>query len=146
MLRGSESATVDAKGRLKIPAIFLPELRKLGDEFFVTSETGSFAWIYPMKAWEEIEEKLAKLPSHHPAVEKYRDLTSYFGQQVSIDAQGRILLPVRLRESAELTGEVDILGKQKALAIWNHSRFHENKVRANGWSLEDAKALGDLGM
>jgi MraZ protein len=146
MLRGSESATVDAKGRLKIPAIFLPELRKLGDEFFVTSETGTFAWVYPRKVWEAIEEKLDKLPAHDPTVEKYQDLTSYYGQQVSIDAQGRILIPVRLREDAQLLGEVDVLGKQKALAIWNHSRFYEQKVRANGWSTEDARTFGSHGM
>ena len=146
MLRGSPSATVDAKGRLKIPAAFIPELRKLGDEFYVTSEDPSFARIYPMKAWEEIEVKLAKLPSQHPVKQKYLDLTSYYGQEVSMDAQGRILLPSRLRDAAELTGEVVLLGQQNSLTVWNHSRFYEQKVRANRWTAEDAKTLGDLGI
>ncbi|HVB35449.1 MAG TPA: division/cell wall cluster transcriptional repressor MraZ [Patescibacteria group bacterium] len=146
MLRGSQPATVDAKGRLKIPAIFFPELRKLGDDFYVTSEDGSFAFVYPMKVWQEKEEKLSKLASHIPTVQKYLDLTSYFGQEQTVDAQGRILIPSRLRDVAQLTGEVEVLGKLTSLAVWNSARFFEQKVRANPWTEEDAKILGDLGI
>ncbi|HVC00167.1 MAG TPA: division/cell wall cluster transcriptional repressor MraZ [Candidatus Dormibacteraeota bacterium] len=146
MLRGSQSATVDAKGRLKIPAIFFPEVRKLGDDFYVTSDDGSFAYVYPMKVWQEKEEKLSKVASHNPTVQKYLDLTSYYGQQQTADAQGRILVPARLREVAQLTGEVEVLGKLTSLAVWNSSRFFEQKVRAHPWTEEDAKILGDLGI
>jgi transcriptional regulator MraZ len=146
MLRGSESATVDAKGRLKIPAIFFPEIRKLGDDFYVTSETGGFAYVYPMKVWQEKEEKLSKLASHIPTVQKFLDLTSYFGQEQTMDGQGRILIPARLREVAQLTGEVVVLGKLTTLAVWSSSRFFEQKIRANPWTDENAKTLGDLGI
>src|ERR1700691_4528938 len=60
MLRGNYLATVDEKGRLKIPADFLADLRKSGTKFYVTSTKGDRAAIYPLKAWEEIEKKLAK--------------------------------------------------------------------------------------
>jgi MraZ protein len=146
MFRGSQSATVDVKGRLKIPAIFMPELRKLGDEYYVTSEDGAFAIIFPMKVWQEKEERMAGLAPHIPAVEKYLDLTSYYGQELAIDAQGRILIPARLREEAQLAGEVDVLGKLKVLTVWSHSRFFEQKVRANLLTVEDRKVLGDLGL
>ena len=59
MLRGNNPAKVDEKGRLKIPAAFLEELKGYGDQFYVTSETGEYARIFPMKVWEEIESKLA---------------------------------------------------------------------------------------
>lgn len=146
MFRGSQTATVDAKGRLKIPAIFLPELRKLGDDFYVTSDEGSFAYVYPMKFWQEKEEKLSKLASHNPTLQKYLDLTSYYGQEQTIDAQGRILLPARLRDVAQLTGEVEVLGKLRWLTVWNSSRFFERKVQAHPWTEEDAKILGDFGI
>ena len=61
MLRGNYLATVDEKGRVKIPADFLAELRKSGTKFYVTSDTGEYARVYTMKAWQEIERKLAKL-------------------------------------------------------------------------------------
>ena len=63
MLRGNIPAKVDEKGRLKIPAAFLEELKGFGDQFYVTSETGDSARVYPMKFWSGIEEKLAKISS-----------------------------------------------------------------------------------
>jgi MraZ protein len=146
MLRGNHPATVDAKGRLKIPAAFLPELRKQGDEFYVTSEDGSLAKVYPMKEWQEIEEKLAKLPSHNPTKRKFLNRTSYYGQVVTTDGQGRILIPAVLREAADLKGEVDVLGSQSHLEVWNHARFVEQEVRGKPWTAEDEKNLGDLGI
>ena len=65
MLLGNYQARVDEKGRLKIPAAFLEELREQGTQFFVTSENGEFVRIYPMRYWHGIEEKLAKLSSHN---------------------------------------------------------------------------------
>ena len=147
MLRGNHPATVDAKGRLKIPAAFLPELRKLGEDYYVTSEDGSFAKLYPMKEWTEIEEKLAKLPSHNPTKRKFLARTSYYGQAVTADGQGRVLIPAVLRESAQLAGEgVVVLGSQMHLEIWNRSRFVEQEVRGNAWTAEDDKNLGELGI
>jgi MraZ protein len=147
MLRGNHPATVDAKGRLKIPAAFLPELRKLGEDYYVTSEDGSFAKLYPMKEWEAIEERLAKVPSHNPTKRKFLALTSYYGQAVSTDGQGRVLIPAVLREAAQLAGEeVVVLGSQMHLEIWNRTRFVEQEVRGNAWTAEDDKNLGDLGI
>jgi len=147
MLRGNHPATVDAKGRLKIPAAFLPELRKLGDDFFVTSEDGNFAKLYPMREWEAIEEKLAKVPSHHPTKRKFLALTSYYGQAVTADGQGRVLIPAVLREAAQLVeAEVVVLGSQMHLEIWNHARFVEKEVRGNAWTADDDKNLGELGI
>jgi len=62
-LRGNCPAKVDEKGRLKIPAVFLDQLKEYGNQFYITSTTGETARIYPMKAWSEIEDKLEKMPS-----------------------------------------------------------------------------------
>src|SRR5580693_9361339 len=68
-LRGNCPAKVDEKGRLKIPSVFLDELKEYGNQFYITSTTGETARIYPMKVWSEIEDKLAQLPSTHVANE-----------------------------------------------------------------------------
>lgn len=143
MLRGHQLATVDAKGRLKIPADFLPELRKQGDEFYVTSESGTFVKIYPLKVWEEIEAKLGRLPSHNPTKQKFLALTSYYGQVTRLDGQGRILIPPVLREAAQMTGEVVVLGSLDHLSVWNHARFQEQWVHGQRWTPEDARILGE---
>jgi MraZ protein len=145
MLRGNYLATVDEKGRMKIPADFLAELRRTGTKFYVTSTKGDRAAIYPMKAWEEIEKKLAKVSSHNAVKQKFLSRTNYYGQVVEVDGQGRILIPPLLREAAEMKGEVNVQGTLTYLEVWNHARFLE-QLNRNPMTAEDEKALDELGI
>lgn len=145
MLRGNYLATVDEKGRVKIPADFLATMRKGGQQVYVTSARGDCAWIYPMKAWEEIEKKLAKLPSNNAAKQKFLERTNYYGQVVEVDGQGRVLIPPVLRESAEMKGEVDVQGQLTHLVVWNHQRFLE-RMNRTPFTADDEKALDVLGI
>jgi transcriptional regulator MraZ len=145
MLRGNYLATVDEKGRVKIPADFLAELRGSGKQFYVTSASGDHARIYPMKEWKKIEDKLAKRSSYDATKRKFLERTNYYGQVVEVDGQGRILIPPVLRESAEMKGEVDVQGQLSYLEVWNHARFLE-RLNRNPITAEDEKAFGDLGI
>jgi MraZ protein len=145
MLRGNYQATVDEKGRVKIPADFLVHLHKLGTKYYVTSLTGDRTHVYPMKKWEEIERKLAKLSSHNRTREKFLERTNYYGQAVEMDGQGRILIPPVLRESAEMRGDVDVQGQLTYLVIWNHARFLEH-MKQNALTAEDEKSLDGVGV
>jgi MraZ protein len=145
MLRGNHPATVDQKGRLKIPAVFLETLAEYGEEFYVTSENGDHARVFPMRVWKEIEDKLAKLSTHNAAKQKFLTRTNYYGQAVKIDGQGRILMGAVLREAAEMKGEVDVMGKLTYLEVWNHSRFLEH-MKTLTITADDWKALDDLGI
>lgn len=145
MLRGNYLATVDEKGRVKIPADFLAELRRMGTKFYVTSASGDHARIYPMKAWEEIERKLAKRSSYNPVKQKFLTRTNYFGQVVEVDGQGRILIPPVLRESAEMKGEVNVQGQLTYLEVWNHARFLE-QLNRSPITAEDVKGFDELGV
>ena len=110
MLRGNYAAKIDDKGRLKLPNAFRSLIQgKHGTELFVTSLTGEYVRIFPMPVWLALEEKLARAPSTHPARLKYFDRVNYFGQTAELDAQGRVLIHPRLRDSAGMTGEVDVL-------------------------------------
>jgi MraZ protein len=145
MLRGNNPAKVDEKGRLKIPAAFLEELKGYGDQFYVTSETGEYARIFPMKIWEEIESKLARLSSHNKTKQKFLTWTNYYGQAVEIDGQGRILIPPVLREAALMKGDVDVMGHLTYLDVWNHGRQLDN-LKKNTINEDDLKTLDDLGI
>ncbi len=123
MLRGNIPAKVDEKGRLKIPAAFLEKLKEHGDRFYVTSEEGDHARIYPMKVWGEIEQKLANISSYNRAKQKFLTRTNYYGQVVEIDGQGRVLIPAVLREAAQMKGDVEVMGQLTYLEVWNHARF-----------------------
>jgi MraZ protein len=145
MLRGNHLATVDEKGRLKIPAAFLESLRELGSRFFVTSENGDFVRIYPMKFWTDIEEKLAKLSSHNRTKQKFLMRANYYGQAVELDGQGRLLIQPILREAAQMRGEVDVMGNLTYLDVWNHARLLENLNKAP-ITEEDENTLDGLGI
>jgi MraZ protein len=142
---GNYQARVDEKGRLKIPATFLEELREQGNQFFVTSENGEFVRIYPMRYWRGIEEKLAKLSSHNRTRQKYLARMNYYGQVVELDGQGRLLIQPVLREAAQMKGDVDVMGSLDYLDVWNHVRFLE-AMGKNPMTEEDEKTLDELGI
>ncbi|NUR54330.1 MAG: division/cell wall cluster transcriptional repressor MraZ [Acidobacteria bacterium] len=146
MLRGNYAAKIDDKGRLKIPNAFraLVEERH-GTELFVTSLTGEYVRIYPMPVWLALEEKLGRAPSTHPARLKFLDRVAYYGQTADIDTQGRVVIHPRLRDSAGMSGEVDVLGQVDWLDVWNHERFVA-KLQREPYTDEDAKALSEFGV
>jgi MraZ protein len=146
VLRGNAPAKIDDKGRLKVPSGFRAFVEeRYGPELFVTSLTGESVRIYPMAVWAEIERKLAEIPSTLPARLKYFNRVNYFGQPGELDKQGRVVIPPRLRESAEMVGEVDVFGLYNYLEVWNHERFVAKLLR-EPFTDEDAKALSEFGI
>jgi MraZ protein len=125
MFRGNHPTRVDEKGRLKLPAEFKRRVDELyGPQFFITSKDGRRAEVWPLKEWEKIEAQLAKLSPMDPVRKKFLDVTNYYGQMVEMDAQGRLLLPQLLRESAKATGEVNVLGVQTMLEVGTAMRLN----------------------
>ena len=146
MLRGNYAAKIDEKARLKIPNAFRALVEKAhGTELFVTSLTGESVRIYPMPVWLALEERLSRAPSTLPARNKFLDRVNYYGQSADIDTQGRVLIHQRLRESAGMTGEVDVLGAVDRLDVWNHDRLVA-KMLSDPYTDDDAKALSEFGI
>ena len=146
MFRGSSPAKIDDKGRLKMPT----EFRRLlegnhGSEVFVTSVTGESALIYPLPIWEQVEAKLAALPSANRAKQKYLARVNHFGQQLKLDSQGRAVLPQILREKAQIRGEVVVSGRIDHLEVWNRELF-DLKLVDEPLEDDDLEALSDLGI
>jgi len=140
-LRGNCPAKVDEKGRLKIPSQFLEALKEYGTQFYITSITGEDARIYPLSVWSEIEDRLAALPSQHEGKRKFLLRTSYYGQQVEVDGQGRLLLPGVLRDSAQLKAEVDVFGELNILVVMNHTGLVD-KMKNEPLTGDELTALG----
>ena len=118
---------------------------KYGRELFLTSLTGEYVRLYPMPVWIDKEGKLGQMPSTHPARLRFLDRVNFFGQVAELDTQGRVLLPVRLRETATMSGDVDVLGQYDYLEVWNHDRFL-TKLQRDPYTDEDARALSEFGI
>lgn len=151
-LRGNSPATVDEKGRLKLPTSFKADLETFAtsegggsSRHYLTSMDGIAGRLYPMPIWEAIEARLGALPSTNPAKRKFLEITAYYGSEVEPDAQGRFVIPGILREAAKLQGEVAILGQMDHLAIWSRSNF-ERRLATEPLTAEDLAQLADLGI
>lgn len=137
MFRGNHQAKVDEKGRLKIPSAFKSLLDAASvTQYFITSTNGKSAEIYPLPEWEKIEQKLMKVSALDPAVEQYLNVVNFYGQQVEIDSQGRVLLPQILRSKARLDAEVNVMGKLTFIDVHNAESFEKEQMLNGEVSLE----------
>lgn len=146
MFRGSASAKIDDKGRLKIPTQFRRYLEdRYGREVFVTSVLGDSVLVYPLAVWEEIELRLAGLPSTDRARRRFLERVAYYGSQGQLDAQGRVLVPQLLRDGAEMKGEVVVSGRLDHLEVWNHARLQE-RFSEQPFTDADFESLSERGI
>ncbi len=145
MFRGNHPAKVDEKGRLKLPSAF----KQLVDaasvtQLYVTSVDGESAQVWPLQEWEKREAELGGVSGLQPVVKKYLAMTSYYGQQVEMDAQARILLPQILRAKAGLDAEeAVVLGMGQYLELHNRERF-EAKTEAEKLTDAELAQLAEL--
>jgi MraZ protein len=120
---GSYLHQVDPKGRVSLPA---PFRREAAEQSFVLIQAykPSLA-LYPERSWAEVEERLRELLRHQPESRMYVLSVMSNAVEVAPDGQGRILIPARLQETAELSGEVLMVGAIDKIEIWNPSLFND---------------------
>ncbi len=142
MFRGSFPGTIDEKSRLKIPRDFRVLIEeRFGRDLFVTSVDGRCVRIYPMATWQEVEQRLGRAGVvRDPAVRRYFQRVNYYGQKTEIDNQGRVLIHQRLRESADMAGDVDVVGNFDYREVWNHERMMTDFER-EPFTTDDEAAL-----
>jgi MraZ protein len=146
MFRGNHPTRVDEKGRLKVPAEFKRLIDdKYGTQFYITSLDGKVAQVYPFEEWQRIEEKLARLSNFNPTKKKFLNRTNYYGQQVEIDGQGRLLIPALLRDAAGIKGEVAVVGNLTYLEVQNIEAYKKD-IEENPFTQDDEKTLDELGI
>jgi MraZ protein len=146
VFRGNAPARIDDKARLKVPNAFRSLLEtKYGRELFLTSLSGEYVRIYPMPVWLEIERKLGEMPTTHPSRLRFLERVNYFGQTGELDAQGRVIIPARLRDAASMAGDVDVIGQVSWLDVWNHDRFAA-KMQREPYTDDDARVLSGFGI
>jgi MraZ protein len=146
VFRGSASARIDDKGRLKIPTDLRRRFRdQYGTEVFITSVLGDSVMIYPLSVWEDLEARLAALPSTDRTKQRFLERVSYFGQQTRMDAQGRVVVPPILRQSTAMDGDVVVSTRLDYLEVWNRDRL-DSRFSQEPFSEEDFAYLSEKGI
>lgn len=137
IFRGRHEYTIDPKGRINVPPSFRALLQESGQESLVITNFDNCVYGYSAEGWEEVEQKLARLPSTDPDI---NDFLRYFvGGSVEVvpDKQGRILIPPTLRAYAGLEKDIVIIGMLKRFEIWSVERWTEVIARFEKKKKED---------
>lgn len=141
MFMGEYNHTIDAKGRLIIPSKFR---EILGDAFVVTKGLDGCLFVYDNEEWKRFEEKLRSLPITNKEARQFVRFFLAGATEAEVDKQGRILIPNVLREFAELTKDVVLVGVGSRIEIWGKERFEDTATFED--MDEIAEHMAELGL
>jgi MraZ protein len=145
MFRGRSRHNLDTKGRLAIPARFREILDQRNEDCLVVTNHDACLWAFARSDWRLIEEKAAGLPQLDRAVNAY--LRYFISGAVECPLkQGRITIPVDLRDIAGLDREVVLVGELKRFEIWERARWEEEFQRVKAAFPEVSQSLSELGI
>ena len=140
MFMGEYNHTIDAKGRLIVPAKFREQL---GEAFVLTNGNDGCLNIYTIEDWESKMEQLQHLPNKEDTRKLIRKLVAC-ANTVEVDKQGRILVPTALREHAGLDKDVVLAGVIDKIEVWDKTRWEKQSDEGD---IDDiAERLADLGL
>lgn len=126
--RGINNISIDAKGRMALPARYRERLLDAcGGRLVVTVDRDHCLLVYPLPEWEIIESKLIELPSLNKQARLLQRLLIGHATELEMDAQGRVLLPSILRDYAGLKKKAVLIGQGKKLEIWDEAAWSESQ-------------------
>lgn len=129
MFRGLSEITLDGKGRWALPTRFRPALhdQEQGRLVITIDIEDPCLLLYPISEWEQIEQKLAALPSLNPQARRIQRLLLGHAHEVEMDGNGRVLLPAPLREFAGLEKHMILVGQGKKFELWDQQRWQQQR-------------------
>ena len=129
MFRGFSTVSIDSKGRLAVPSRFRERLAVLAEGHVVLTlnPLDRALWMYPLPEWELIETKLAALSDFDRQSRRAKQMMRGYATDCDLDAQGRILLPLELREYATIGRQAVLLGQGNKFEIWDHAVWKEQR-------------------
>ena len=141
-------ASVDEKGRLKLPVEFLEYLEALNvTKVFITTFDLRLARIYPMRVWEVNKALLQNAGENAAAAERLAFLAKAYGGDAEIDKSGRVLLPAKLREALNLEKQPVWLDEFQGRINVVTRQVHDERMQlAKANMSEDLKTLEKLGL
>lgn len=143
MFLGEYEHTIDQKGRLAIPAKFRTAL---GEGAVIARGLDNCLTLYPKKEWERLAERVASLPTTDANARSFARFILAGAVDVEADKQGRVILPVYLRQYAELGANVIVAGLYNRVEIWDKARWSDYSADAQANSSDVASRLSDLGI
>lgn len=143
MFIGEYQHSVDEKGRMAVPTKFRHALSKGA---IVTRGLDRCLFLYPVAAWKELAQKLVALPLSQSKSRAFARLMLAGAMDVTLDRQGRMVLPEYLRAYSNLGKKAIVAGLYNRLEIWDEGAWEKYKSSTEKDSNEIAETLGELGV
>lgn len=143
MFMGEYQHNMDTKGRVIIPAKFREDL---GPKFVATRGLDNCLFVYPMQEWTVLEKKLTSLPITSKNARTFVRFFFSGATECELDKQGRVSLPVNLRNYAQLEKQVIIIGLANRLEFWASEKWSSYLDSAEESYEEIAAAMEELGI
>lgn len=143
MLMGEYEHSIDAKGRLILPADFREEL---GAQFVITKGLDACLFVYTQDEWEKLSHKLRQLPLSKPEARAFVRFFFSGARTLEIDKQGRFLVPGTLRTYAKLDKEAVLIGVSNRIEVWSRAEWQRYNDEINPMVTKLAETLVDLGI
>ena len=145
MFRGINPLSLDAKGRLSMPARYRQQVLDAADgQLILTVDRDRCLLLYPLPVWEKVERKLIQLSSVNARARALKRLLMGHAEECSMDVSGRILLPAPLREFAHLDKRVVLVGQGNKFEIWNEQAWQDWREALLSSQGDDGESLPDL--
>ena len=143
MFIGEYYHTLDEKGRIAIPKKFRSQFEQGA---VVTRGLDTCLFLFPLKEWEQLAEKLSKLPLSKSNSRAFSRLMLAGAMDVELDGQGRVMIPEYLRSYAQVGKSVVVAGLYNRLELWDQTKWNEYKKETEHSSGNIAEAMGELGV
>ncbi len=148
--RGNHKHTIDAKGRLSIPARFREVLLGKGDDRLIITnfvvEATRCLDVYPLDEWFRFEDEVRKRPKFDRRVVQFQNYYLSSASECVVDNQGRILIPPALRQYANLKRDVILVSALEKFRVWDKEAWKKVFADAEEKLMQDPDFLGDLGL
>ncbi len=141
MLIGEYHQNIDAKGRINVPAKFRVDL---GETFVIAKGLDHCVYVYPKEEWNRFEEELCTVqPTQRRLLQRF-----FFSgaEECSVDSQGRVVIPPKIREYAGLQKEIVVIGVSDKVEVWNREKWEEYMEDPAFEAEEIAKVMEELGI
>lgn len=126
MWYGTYIHTLDAKDRFILPAKFREKIKELGsNRFYLTRGLDGCLFLFGYDVWKELEDKLKSLSFTKQQSRSFNRFYFSGASEIEIDAQGRVTLPHYLKEFAEISKDIVIIGVADRIEVWDQKRWEK---------------------
>lgn len=143
MLMGEYEHSIDAKGRVILPADFRAEL---GEQFVITKGLDACLYVYSQEEWEKLSAKLRQLPLSKPEARAFVRFFFSGARTLECDKQGRFLVPSTLRSYAKLEKDAVLIGVSSRIEVWGKDEWLRYNEETNPMVTKIAETLTDFGI